>query len=125
MAEFGLKTTITISLKMAVVATRISVIIDPAQNPVEQSIQLDQELQFAEQAVDTEQEDTPGEQDQESKGIFKKMLISSVESLGNNLKNSLRDMKAVGLTGSLGCSVILGLPMYGIEFEIGVDVELA
>jgi hypothetical protein len=128
MAEFEIKTTITISLKMAVVATRISVTIDPSQStPEETAAKLEQELRTAEQAVDTEPDelvDDQQQQQQESKSIFKKMLISSVDSLAMNLRNSLKDMRAVGLNGSVGCSVILGVPMYGIEFEIAVDVEL-
>jgi len=126
MAEFGLKATITISLRMAVVETRISVSIDPAQSsPEETAAQAEQELITAEQAVDTEQEDVVDDQLQESKSIFKKMLLSSVQSLAGNLTNSLKDMRSVGLSGSVGCSIILGVPMYGIEFEIAVDVELA
>jgi len=122
MVQFGMKCTITISLKMAVVATRVSICIDPSSTV--NTALLEQEVQNAEQAVDTEPEDTPEEEDPETKSVFKKMLIGAVLALGNNLRNSLRDMKAVGLNGSLGCSVILGVPMYGIEFEIAVDVEL-
>jgi len=121
MADFGLKATVLVSMKLAVVATRIAVTIEPMS--AEEIALIENEVVNAEKQV-TEEEDDPSLAE-ENKSIFKIMLDNAVQSLFNNLKTSLKDMKSLGLTGSVGSSVFIGLEMYGIEFEIGVDVELA
>jgi len=123
MAEFGMSTTIEISMKMAVVETRIAVKIEP-MSP-EEIAEVDKEIEVAEKEIDNESEDglDPVEEE-ESKSIFKSMLEGALNSLAINLKSTLKDMASVGLSGSVGASVILGVPMWGIEFEIAVDVEM-
>jgi len=123
MADFGLCVTIGISMQMAVVATRISVKIEPLSAEEVEAIEKD--LETAEKEVDNDQEEDTLTQAPENKNIFKRMLAGAVESLANNLKSTLKDMRLVGLSGTVGCSVILGVPMYGIQFEIAVDVDIA
>jgi len=132
LGALGFAMEINLSLKAAVVEVHLAVGISPlTENPDKAA----RELAEAENEMDKkDQEEAANEQQvslmteeeapEKSIGIMKEMLLNAVKRLAKNIQTTSKRMGNLGLTGSFGAAVIIGIAMYGCEFSIGVDVKM-
>lgn len=133
LGALGISCTISLELKLAVVAVRMSAKLDPklvdeekiAKELAEAENQMDQDelANSAPDQVAVTDTDLPPV-DKKDIGILKSLLVSGVTKLASNIQLTSKRLGNLGITGSFGTSIIIGVAMYGCEFSIGVDVDM-
>lgn len=135
LTAMGMAGTLSVSLKAAVAEVRFSIRMDPssvdhekiARDAAEAENAMDQQElvdEGSDQVIVVAQQGTPEEAPQKDPGIFKSMVISAIQKLAKNMRETSMTFANLGLTGTVGSSIIIGVAMYGCELEIGVDLEV-